>query len=1536
LAADRARAAGDTDWEKKMNAMRKTVEERQINRKLTTITKGSHSQLDRIQIPTDSWYYSEKESEIYHYDKGVWEAYPRLNDHPDLFFTHHTLKVVPHDATPIEVTITDEHIEITSHLATDHPMWQDVTSTDEIKRLLLARNKRHLQQADIEGGTSSTPIMKKVRSNHGLSEFNDQILDGVVSTSMETTPELLDWFEAVRRPTTKRIEPIVGIITKDAYQEMFKNATEKTSSGGEVHYTLWKALAEQDDFAEFLCVMMSLPFMYGFANPRWSNEIDVMLEKKAGIRKIHQLRIIGLLEADFNTALKYFFAKRMMSNAEEIGLSDEQWGSRKHRSSIDAAMLKLLMFETARVKRATVAGTYYDLCANYDRIFPSISNFIAQRSGMDKNILRARALAIEGMRRRVRTAHGTSEESYGQELNEPEIGGEVQGKGDVPSLWCIQSDTLLRAHEMKAYGMLLQNPNGTRRIKRCNTQFVDDDDGWASAPFDSEHPRSETIRRMQHDAQRWNNINNIPGQTIAFHKCKWQILAWRVVNGDLQIVHSTEDVLVLKDNKGGSAVIEFLPPDQPNKGLGYYLCPDGNQKHQFKHVYDAIKDICNKIAGAQLSEKETRQALLQRLLPKLDYGLYASHFTKKQCEDIDKVINASFLPRLRINRNTARAIVFGPREYGGLEMPDVYTRQTQHHLKYILKQLRWNSTLANDILTTLDNIQLASGFVSPILENTKAKIDYIDRGWIIALRERLNEIGGSLWIEDAWQPKLQREGDFSLMERFLSVKTTAQERCQLRMVLHWLRVITLADIADPAGCYVPGHKLTGEWQAHSPFEWPKQPKPSKKAFALFRKFIRNTVCMEESPWQPVGTDLKISEPLGKWFTDVQRNVTPECCRTEDSLYYRDEETNFISKYNLSGPRGFFQYDGEVDTIPAEAHLDGDKIWTRRKYRRTTRISSHKKKPGTILHDNLRRDGRKIKGASDGSLFRDEEVMTAGWLLANDTEHMTAAVFVISSVSSLSSYRAELEGTFRLLKHIEYLDMSPEEVTHWCDNEGAVGATNTKALQTPKDALAPDADIILAILHHKQKTGLNSECKHVLSHQDTKKRKTKEEKLQEKKQQQRERRARIREVDVGEGTHAPSPESTPPPSPSSETSDPSTEPRSLVPDRELGKKNLSDEALMNIACDENADEAAREHMECPEAPPPDILQPPYEGSKAMLKIGELWITSDYDRNIHFASTARALRAYCRDRHHWSKRTMNLIDWKMIDSIRKNQNWNDFVRSMKLMHGWLPIMHNTGKYKHITQCPGCECPDETFNHLFQCSHNLMKKGLKDAIERIENICYSMQMKQSFVKAFLSCITCGIDRTNAQVPTSHTELATAVKHQNRIGTHKMLQGFLASSWGDALRATGLKKHQSSLKRLHVILYEQLFMKIWDTRNFILKKTPNRYNLAEEASLEQKLNWYRDNRHTVLSLSDRHLANIDEEDINKMGKNTRRKWVQHLDRLQEIFKKENTGRDEGQQTITKHFEILEHRISERKAGSRRSRRSQRNVRRKSSPRVP
>jgi hypothetical protein len=281
---------------------------------------------------------------------------------------------------------------------------------------------------------------------------------------------------------------------------------------------------------------------------------------------------------------------------------------------------------------------------------------MAQRHMVDKNVLRARALVLERMRRHVKTGLGTSIETYGNEKGDKDkVDGEVQGKGDVPPLWCTQSDTLLRAHSQRAFGMCINNPTRTRRIQRCNTQFVDDCDGWTNAPHYAQDQESITMERLRADAQRWNNLNNIPGQTIAFQKTKWQILAWEVLKGDLHIKYTTDHTLVLEDNKGGVALIEFLAPDQPNKGLGYRLCPDGNQGPHFEALYESVAELCSAISGAQLSEREARQALWQRLLPKLDYGLHASYFSKKQCKQMDCLINSTFLPQMRLNRKHSKS-----------------------------------------------------------------------------------------------------------------------------------------------------------------------------------------------------------------------------------------------------------------------------------------------------------------------------------------------------------------------------------------------------------------------------------------------------------------------------------------------------------------------------------------------------------------------------------------------------------------------------------------------------------------------------------------------------------------------------------------------------------------------------------------------------------------------------------------------------------------------------------------------------------------
>ena len=68
-------------------------------------------------------------------------------------------------------------------------------------------------------------------------------------------------------------------------------------------------MEEYDYLAEFQPVMLGLPFIKGFVCNCWFKGIDVMIEKKKGVRRIHTLLLVDLLEANLNSALNHFSQK---------------------------------------------------------------------------------------------------------------------------------------------------------------------------------------------------------------------------------------------------------------------------------------------------------------------------------------------------------------------------------------------------------------------------------------------------------------------------------------------------------------------------------------------------------------------------------------------------------------------------------------------------------------------------------------------------------------------------------------------------------------------------------------------------------------------------------------------------------------------------------------------------------------------------------------------------------------------------------------------------------------------------------------------------------------------------------------------------------------------------------------------------------------------------------------------------------------------------------------------------------------------------
>jgi hypothetical protein len=230
------------------------------------------------------------------------------------------------------------------------------------------------------------PTRHSIMGENGTSETVDAILEGDFDIDgTDLPPQMKQWLKSMQRTSKERDQTVQVEMTPKQFQEAFKAADEKTSSSPSgLHCTLWKAIAEKDDLCAYFLTMLSLPFMYCFVNDRWTKGIDVMLAKQQGNSQIHMTRLIGLLEADFNTALEWYYLIQTMGDAESSGLNPNQWGGLANRTATMCATRKLLLWEYARYARKTTASFFGDLSSCFDRVHTSIRLWFLKSSECPK------------------------------------------------------------------------------------------------------------------------------------------------------------------------------------------------------------------------------------------------------------------------------------------------------------------------------------------------------------------------------------------------------------------------------------------------------------------------------------------------------------------------------------------------------------------------------------------------------------------------------------------------------------------------------------------------------------------------------------------------------------------------------------------------------------------------------------------------------------------------------------------------------------------------------------------------------------------------------------------------------------------------------------------------------------------------------------------------------------------------------------------------------------------------------------------------
>ena len=431
-----------------------------------------------------------------------------------------------------------------------------------------------------------------------------------------------------------------------------------------------------------------------------------------------------------------------------------------------------------------------------------------------------------------------------------------------------------------------------------------------------------------------------------------------------------------------------------------------------------------------------------------------------------------------LNRNMPKEVLYGPQEYGGLSFPTIETVQDQKGISHWIKHLRWGKEIGDDFKILLSAAQLTSGLTVPILDDVDIELPYLEEGVISHLRSTLKKLHGSIHIENVWTPQLQREGDRSLMEAFAQHEPKIQpgylkaaNTCQL-----FVRVVTIAELANIDGTTIDTERLEGKWRAESNLIWPRQCAPTPDQWRKFKSCLRRTFCKgNRSQYMP----FDLTTPLGVWH-QVPRHIQYHAYRDEMRVYcvqrYESElEDNSTPKYRvydmriLEGETDFEKTDEEIETLPniihptEVQHVEGNLVESQNKYDITHEEQQEEEPYFETENKRNLECADKLIVASNGSHDPESSKAAFAWTITTEDRsgYIQGAKPVRAHPRNMTSYRAELAGIQEALKILKKENLQEKTIEMGCDNKGAINKTVSPYLNLD-DMTAAEGDLIKVI------------------------------------------------------------------------------------------------------------------------------------------------------------------------------------------------------------------------------------------------------------------------------------------------------------------------------------------------------------------------------------------------------------------------------------------------------------------------------------------
>jgi len=262
------------------------------------------------------------------------------------------------------------------------------------------------------------------------------------------------------------------------------------------------------------------------------------------------------------------------------------------------------------------------------------------------------------------------------------------------------------------------------------------------------------------------------------------------------------------------------------------------------------------MAAAHLPSTDAIFSLKNVVFRQLCYPLVTTTFTRHQSQQIMAPILQQGLPKAGVVRTFPHVLVHGPLDYGGLDIPHLFTKQMIAHVTTILRYGPDHQDPTGLLLhATGKAMRLEVGYKGELFAAPLQLADNVTSSWLKHVWVSTQEAEILVSTDFADIP-LQRHGDIELMRLFVQTGWKQPVLHTLNQCRMFLRVFRLSDIVSGSGESISPNYWTHPTPAESDLEWPRTHTPPQSAWVLWKTALTSALHL--------GRNQSLAIPLGQW------------------------------------------------------------------------------------------------------------------------------------------------------------------------------------------------------------------------------------------------------------------------------------------------------------------------------------------------------------------------------------------------------------------------------------------------------------------------------------------------------------------------------------------------------------------------------------------------------------------------------------------------------------------------------------------------